>query len=81
MWQLLVAFPVSYFFGRWLLPIFLVRVLTAGIRSGTYPLWGQLHLRVWTAHKLMTMSPLRMLAGSPWAATYLRLAGARVDAG
>lgn len=81
MWQLLAAFPVSYLVGRWLLPIIVVRALTAGIRPGTYPLWGQLHLRVWAAHKLMTLSPLRVLAGSPWAATYLRLAGARVGAG
>lgn len=81
MLQLVVTFPVSYVVGRWLLPVVGVRALTAGMRPGVHPLWGRLHLRVWAAHKLMALSPLRMLAGSPWAATYLRLAGAQIGTG
>src|SRR3954447_23090268 len=40
-----------------------------------------MHLRVWLLQKLMTISPLTVLSGSPWAARYLRLAGAHIDAG
>jgi non-ribosomal peptide synthetase-like protein len=81
MWHLVATFPATYVLGRWLLPVVAVRALTAGIRAGTYPLWGRLHLRVWAAHKLTSLSPLGVLAGSPWAATYLRLAGADVGTG
>jgi non-ribosomal peptide synthetase-like protein len=79
--QLLLALPVSYLFGRWVLPIVGVRLLTAGLSPGTYPLWGHVHLRVWAAQKLMTLSPLTMVSGTPWAESYLRLAGARVGEG
>jgi non-ribosomal peptide synthetase-like protein len=81
MWQLVLALPVSYVFGRWVLPLVGVRALAGGIGPGTYPLWGHVHLRVWAAQKVMTLSPLSMLAGSPWAENYLRLAGARVGEG
>lgn len=76
--QLVVLFPLSYLVGRWLVPLVGVRLLTGGIAPGTYPLWGSVHLRVWAAQKAMMLSPLSMLSGSPWAASYLRLAGARV---
>ncbi|MFH5822973.1 Pls/PosA family non-ribosomal peptide synthetase [Georgenia sp. AZ-5] len=76
--QLTLTFPVAYLVGRWVLPLTAVRLLCAGLREGTHPLWGQVHLRVWAASKAMTLSPLNMLSGSPWAETYLRLAGAQV---
>ncbi|KAE8765812.1 Pls/PosA family non-ribosomal peptide synthetase [Georgenia thermotolerans] len=76
--QLALTFPVSYLVGRWVLPLATVRVLSAGLREGTYPLWGQVHLRVWAASKAMSLAPLNMLSGSPWAAPYLRAVGARV---
>jgi non-ribosomal peptide synthetase-like protein len=80
-WQLLLALPASYLFGRWVVPILGVRLLTAGVGPGTYPLWRGIHLRVWAAQKIMTLSPLTVLSGSPWAESYLRLAGARVGEG
>ncbi|MFC4554915.1 Pls/PosA family non-ribosomal peptide synthetase [Georgenia faecalis] len=76
--QLLVLFPLSYLFGRWVVPVVGVRLLARGVTPGTYPLWGSTHLRVWATQKAMVLSPLTMLSGSPWAASYLRLAGARV---
>ena len=33
---------------------------------------------MWAAGKAMELAPLNMLSGSPWAASYLRAAGARV---
>ncbi|SDY08068.1 non-ribosomal peptide synthetase terminal domain of unknown function [Geodermatophilus africanus] len=77
--QLVVALPTVYLLTRWVLPIVGSRLLSRGLAVGDHPLWGAVHLRVWTLEKLMTISPLTVLSGSPWAATYLRLAGARVD--
>ena len=76
--QLVLLFPLSYLVGRWLLPVVGVRLLTPGIRPGVHPLYGATHLRVWAVQKAMTLSPLSVLSGSPWAAPYLRLLGGRV---
>ncbi|MGY1673235.1 Pls/PosA family non-ribosomal peptide synthetase [Geodermatophilus sp. SYSU D00710] len=78
--QLAVALPTSYLVTRWVLPVVGSRLLSRGLRAGDHPLWGGTHLRVWTVQKLLSISPMTVLSGSPWAATYLRLAGARVDA-
>ena len=77
--QLAVALPSVYLLGRWVVPVAGARLLSRGLRPGDHPLWGGMHLRVWTVQKLMSISPLTVLTGSPWAATYLRLAGAQVD--
>ena len=78
--QLAVLLPSLYLVVRWVLPVLGSRLLSRGLRPGDHPLWGGMHLRVWLLQKLMTISPLTVLSGSPWAATYLRLAGAQVDA-
>src|SRR3954468_11616242 len=77
--QLAIALPVFYLVVRWGLPIVGTRLLSRGLQPGDHALWSPTHLRVWTIQKLMTISPLNVLTGSPWAATYLRLAGARVE--
>jgi len=75
----LVAFiPLTYVGGRCLLPILASRLLSIGVRPGRYPLWGTVHLRVWTIQKLLEVSPARVLSGSPLLPIYLRLLGARV---
>ena len=77
--QLAVALPTLYLTARWVIPVVGSRLLSRGLRPGDHPLWSATHLRVWTVQKLMSISPLPVLTGSPWAATYLRLAGARID--
>jgi non-ribosomal peptide synthetase-like protein len=77
--QLALAMPSLYLLARWGLPIVGARLLSRGLIAGDHPLWGRMHLRVWMLQKLMSISPLTVLSGSPWAATYLRLAGAQVD--
>ncbi|MGY1914927.1 Pls/PosA family non-ribosomal peptide synthetase [Blastococcus sp. SYSU DS0973] len=77
--QLAIALPVFYLLFRWVLPVVGSRVLSRGLRAGDHPLWSGMHLRVWTVQKLMSISPLTILSGSPWAVTYLRLAGAQID--
>ncbi len=77
--QLVLGLPTLYLAARWVLPVVGSRLLSLGLRAGDHPLWSAPHLRVWTVQKLMAISPMPVLAGSPWAATYLRLAGAQVD--
>jgi len=76
--ELALAMPVFFLLVRWGLPIAGSRLLSRGLQPGDHPLWSWTHLRVWTIQKLMVISPLTVLSGSPWAATYLRLAGARI---
>ncbi|WP_197058496.1 Pls/PosA family non-ribosomal peptide synthetase [Modestobacter caceresii] len=77
--QLALALPAFFLVVRWVLPVVGSRLLSRGLQPGDHPLWSWTHLRVWTIQKLMVISPLTVLSGSPWAATYLRLAGARID--
>ena len=77
--QLAIALPAVYLLGRWVVPVVGARLLSKGLRAGDHPLWGGMHLRVWTIQKLMSISPLTVLSGSPWAVPYLRLAGAQID--
>ncbi|MGA3540392.1 Pls/PosA family non-ribosomal peptide synthetase [Micromonosporaceae bacterium DT194] len=76
--QLMAAVLFSYLAVRWVVPLLLVRPLTAGIRPGRYPLWSATYIRLWTQNLLLAISPLTVLSGSPLMAPYLRLLGARV---
>jgi non-ribosomal peptide synthetase-like protein len=76
--QLALALPVVYVGGRWILPVVAGRLLAIGIRPGRYPLWGRAYVRLWAVQKLMEISPVNVLGGSPLLRPYLRLLGARV---
>jgi non-ribosomal peptide synthetase-like protein len=76
--QLITLLPATYFLGRWLLPVALVRLLSARLTPGTFPLWGAVHLRVWAIQKLLELSPTTVLSGSPLLSPYLRLLGAHI---
>lgn len=78
---LLTLLPLTYLGGRWLLPVVGVRLLSVGLRPGSYPLWGAVHLRVWAVEKLMNLSPAAVLSGSPLLNPYLRALGAQVGPG
>lgn len=60
------------------LPVIVGRLLLAGVRPGSYPLWGATYLRWWLYRKIVALSPIGLLAGSPLLSPYLRLLGARV---
>jgi non-ribosomal peptide synthetase-like protein len=62
-----LVLPVA---GRW--------TVAARIRPGRHPLWGATHVRWWMFTRLLALAPLRLLAGSPLMAAYLRLLGARI---
>ncbi|MFB6981089.1 Pls/PosA family non-ribosomal peptide synthetase [Streptomyces scopuliridis] len=76
--QTTIGVYLSYLVVRWLLPVALVRPLSAGIRPGRYPLWGPVYVRLWAVHLLLSFGPLPVLSGSPMMAAYLRLLGARI---
>jgi len=56
------------------------RLLLRGLRPGTYPRGGSVHLRVWTAERLAELSGATALAGA-WLTYYARALGARVGEG
>ncbi|GAA1284609.1 Pls/PosA family non-ribosomal peptide synthetase [Saccharothrix xinjiangensis] len=81
--------PVSWWWiaGGWLLfvsPLGKIaiaaggaRLLLRGVRPGTYPRGGHVHLRLWTAERLAAFSGAADLAGS-WITHYARALGAKV---
>ncbi|WP_216213361.1 Pls/PosA family non-ribosomal peptide synthetase [Amycolatopsis aidingensis] len=81
LWQGGLVALASLLPGRLLLPILGVRLLSAGLRPGDYPLWGGTHVRVWLIGQLLALAPLGSLGGSPLLGPYLRALGARVGAG
>ncbi|OLL71888.1 hypothetical protein Ae263Ps1_5075 [Pseudonocardia sp. Ae263_Ps1] len=75
--QLALGATAVFLLQRWLLAPLAVRALSAGVRPGRYPMWGRVHLRLWAADLLLSMSPLPVLSGGPLAPGYLRMLGAR----
>ncbi|RZQ62330.1 Pls/PosA family non-ribosomal peptide synthetase [Amycolatopsis suaedae] len=76
--ELLVAILISYLGVRWVVPLVVVRPLSAGIKPGRYRLWGPTYLRLWTLDLLLSVGPLPVVSGSGLMPLYLRLLGARV---
>ncbi|MEU7164695.1 Pls/PosA family non-ribosomal peptide synthetase [Streptomyces morookaense] len=64
--------------SMFVLPLLGARLLMAGVRPGTYPLWGVTYLRFWLHTRILTLIPIALLAGSPLLAPCLRLLGARI---
>ncbi|PKB29373.1 non-ribosomal peptide synthetase-like protein [Pseudonocardia alni] len=76
--QLALGATAIFLLQRWLLAPLAVRALTARVAPGRYPMWGRVHLRLWAADLLLSMSPLPVLSGGPLAPAYLRMLGATV---
>jgi non-ribosomal peptide synthetase-like protein len=55
------------------------RLLLRGVRPGTYPRGGSVHLRLWTAERLAELSGATNLAGG-WLTVYARALGVRIGA-
>ncbi len=47
-------------------------------KPGSYPLWGTTYLRWWFVDRMLSISPVTFITGSPVAATYMRMLGAKV---
>ena len=76
-----VLLPPGLLLTALLLPVAGRWVLAPRIRPGRHPLWGSTYLCWWLNTRLIGLAPLRLLAGSPLMAPYLRLLGARIGEG
>ncbi|MHA6781284.1 Pls/PosA family non-ribosomal peptide synthetase [Pseudonocardia saturnea] len=56
------------------------RLLLRGVRPGSYPRGGSVHLRIWAAERLAERSGATGVAGASWTHAYARLLGVRIGA-
>ncbi|WP_414695816.1 Pls/PosA family non-ribosomal peptide synthetase [Oryzihumus sp.] len=72
-WVLLFTPP-----GRIGLAVLAARLLLRGLRPGSYPRGGPVHLRLWCAEAAVAASGAENLSCAPWTSLYARALGARV---
>ncbi|WP_370110966.1 Pls/PosA family non-ribosomal peptide synthetase [Streptacidiphilus sp. MAP12-33] len=79
-WALIVGGWVllSSALGRSLIGALGARLLTAGLKPGSYPRGGAAHLRLWTAERLVAMFNVAAVIGTPLARRYARMLGCKV---
>ncbi|MEO3874813.1 Pls/PosA family non-ribosomal peptide synthetase [Nonomuraea sp. B12E4] len=66
--------------GRMGLSAAVARLLLRGVRPGSHPRGGGVHLRLWFAEQFAARLGVPDLAGAPWMVWYARLLGAQVGA-
>ncbi|WP_236655497.1 Pls/PosA family non-ribosomal peptide synthetase [Streptacidiphilus carbonis] len=66
--------------GRTVIGAVGARLLTRGLRPGSYPRGGPAHLRLWTAERLVGVFNVASVLGTPLAGRYARMLGCRVGA-
>jgi len=54
------------------------RLLLSGVRPGSYPRGGSVHLRLWAAERLADLSGATSVAGASWMIRYARALGADI---
>jgi non-ribosomal peptide synthetase-like protein len=57
------------------------RLLLRGLKPGTYKRGSGVHLKLWTAERIATMSGVANLSGAPWITYYARALGAKIGRG
>ncbi|MBU3065175.1 AMP-binding protein [Nocardia sp. NEAU-G5] len=81
-WWLLAGFVLFITpIGRMAICVAGARVLLRGVRPGSYPRGGAVHLRLWAAVRLAEASGAENLSGAPWMVPFARALGARVGRG
>lgn len=81
-WVVLAAFIVFITpLGRMGIAVIGARLLTAGLKPGTYRRGGSAHMRVWLAERLADASGAENQAGAPWLVYYARALGNSVGKG
>ncbi|GAC57022.1 putative non-ribosomal peptide synthetase [Gordonia hirsuta DSM 44140 = NBRC 16056] len=81
-WLLAVAFGLFVTpFGRLLIAAGGARLLLSNVRPGAYPRGGSMHLRLWTAERLMEASGVHNMSGAPWMPVLARALGGTVGKG
>lgn len=64
--------------GRMGISVLSARLLLRGVRPGSYPRSGKVHLRLWLAEQIADMSAAVSLAGAPWVPYYARALGVKM---
>ena len=72
-WLVLISPP-----GRMAIAAGGARLLLRGVRPGTYPRGGSVHVRLWAAERLAELSGAANLAGASWISRYARALGAKI---
>jgi non-ribosomal peptide synthetase-like protein len=81
-WWLVTGFVVLVTpFGRMAVSVVAARLLLRGVKPGSYPRGGQVHLRLWLAEQVAALVGAASLAGAPWISYYARALGATVGEG
>lgn len=68
----------ALFFSIIILSIVAKWVLIGKFKAGRYPLWGWYYLRFWIVKKLIDLSPIGILSGTPFLKWYFSLMGAKI---
>ncbi|SIR94506.1 Pls/PosA family non-ribosomal peptide synthetase [Williamsia sterculiae] len=81
-WLVVVGFGVFITpIGRMVIAAGSCRLLLRGVRPGTYPRGGGVHLRLWVAERLTEASGAANIAGAPWMIYFARSLGATLGRG
>ena len=82
-WRIVAAAFVVFITpaGRMSMAVVCARLLTAGLKPGSYRRGGSEHLRVWLAEQVVASSGAESLASAPWLVYYARALGNRVGKG
>jgi len=75
-WVVLYSMPFRFLFA-----VGSARILLAGVRPGTYPRGGWVHLRLWAVERIVTFCKLEPAMGTPLAPWYARALGCTVGRG
>ncbi|MGW6279768.1 Pls/PosA family non-ribosomal peptide synthetase [Kribbella sp. NPDC055071] len=67
--------------GRMSISVVGARILLRGLKPGTYPRGGNVHVRLWAAENLADAAGAANLAGAPWITYYARALGAKIGRG
>jgi non-ribosomal peptide synthetase-like protein len=67
--------------GRMAIAAATARLLLRGVRPGSYPRGGSVHLRLWAAERMVHLTGATNLAGAPWMTHFARALGARIGKG
>lgn len=76
LWALFISFP-----GRLLTTASVLRLLTAGMRPGSYARGGPVHLRLWAAERFVGLGRVGSVAGTQWCRYYGWLLGCQIGKG
>ncbi len=64
--------------GRMAIAVGAARILLRGLKPGSYPRAGKVHLRLWLAEQVQDLAGAVSLASAPWVPYYARALGAKV---